>query len=267
MDNYPEKKKLSVKRRLLYGTVIVVGGLLLLWVVLTNVIFKSYTVPTGSMAGTVLVGDYILCNPVSYLPGTLPERGTVITFVFPGNRDEVEADVFQYYLKRCVAVAGDVLEVRDGYVYTNGVKEALPPHAQFQASPHYNPEYDAFLTFPEGAGYTRNNWGPMRVPKKGDVITLDDRNLREWQVFVEREGHSIQKDGMLIKIDGNVASSYTVERDYVFGMGDNRNDAQDSRYWGFIPVENIREIPVLVAFSKSHDGEGIRWDRIGTEIE
>ncbi len=85
MDDYSEKKEHSVKRRLWYGAVFVVGGLLLLWFLLTSVIFKSYNVPTGSMAGTVLSGDYILCSPVSYPPGTLPERGTVITFIFPGK--------------------------------------------------------------------------------------------------------------------------------------------------------------------------------------
>ena len=267
MDNHSEKKKISVKRRLFYGAVFVLGGLLLLWVVITSVIFNSFRVPIGSMMGTILPGDYILCKPTSYPPGRLPERGTVIAFIFPGNRDEVEADVFQYYLKRCVAVAGDMLEVRDGYVYIDGVKETLPPHAQFQASPHYSPERDQYVTFPAGVGYTRDNWGPMRVPKKGDVIPLDATNVREWQIFVEREGHSVQKDGVLIEIDGSPVRSYTVERDYVFGMGDNRNDSQDSRYWGFIPVENITDIPVLVAYSKSPDEEGMRWERIGAEIE
>jgi signal peptidase I len=89
----------------------------------------------------------------------------------------------------------------------------------------------------------------MRIPKEGDKIMLNDSTYREWAVFIQREGHDISQDGTIIRIDGEPVDSYTVERDYVFGMGDNRNNSEDSRYWGFVPKENVVGSPIMVYWS------------------
>lgn len=67
----------------------------------------------------------------------------------------------------------------------------------------------------------------------------------EWETFIRREGHNVGFDGMNMVIDGKPAQQYTVGRDYVFGMGDNRNNSLDSRYWGFIPKESIIGTPMV----------------------
>ena len=170
-------------------------------------------------------------------------------------------------MHRCVAVAGDMLEVRDSYAYVNGVKEIPPEEVQFIQHPKYSLKRDQYVTFPAGMNYSRDSWGPMRIPKKGDVIPLHANNYTAWRVFIAREGHSSTLDGQIIKIDGKIVNSYTVEQDYVFGMGDNRNDSQDSRYFGFIPVRSITGIPFMVYFSQSSEGKGIRWERILKGIE
>ena len=268
---------------------------LLIVMVINGLLIASFVVPTGSMENEVMAGDFLFVNkfiyggsspqtipffntPLPYfrLPGLRdPARNDVIVFIYPGARDQAEPTDFQYYLKRCVATYGDTLQVRDGVVHINGVAQPFPPNAKVERK-GLQPE-DHLNTFPPGAGYTRDNWGPMRIPKAGDVIPLNDSTFEAWRVFILREGHTLERNGEIMVLDGKPATSYTVERNYVFGMGDNRNNSEDSRYWGFIPVENVVGTPLMVYWSwdvgpfgdapLGHKIANIRWGRIFTGID
>lgn len=269
----PARSKKLLKR-LLLGTAVVISAVVLVMFLLINVVYQSYRVPTSSMEGTVLQGDYILANSASFVDGELPGRGTLCVFRFPGRRDEVVPAEEQKYLFRCVAVAGDTLEMRDGVLYVNGEKEIPVPGVQSREHPGYNPERDQYRTFPTGMGFTCQNWGPMRIPKAGDHLSLNidstvsaDELFRRWNVFIGREGHVLEQSATGLNVDGERVLSYTVEKDYVFYLGDNRNDSQDSRYFGFGAAEDIIGISFLVYFSVSSEDGGVRWDRIAAGIE
>jgi len=73
--------------------------------------------------------------------------------------------------------------------------------------------------------------------------------LGQWEVFIAREGHEVRLSGDTILVDGTPTDSYTVARDYVFAMGDNRDNSLDSRYWGYVPVEDIIGTPMIVYWS------------------
>lgn len=242
-------------------------GALIIVMIVNGLLIQSFVVPTESMQNEVMAGDFVFVNrflyggstpqtipflnvPLPYLrlPGLRdPEKNDVIVFIYPGHRDEVEPQEFQYYLKRCVAVAGDTLQVKGGVVYVNGVRETTPENLTRDPS---KPDGPDSRIFPVGKGYTRDNWGPMRIPKEGDVIPLPSVDSAiMWRYFIEREGHAFGTDGQIVTIDGKIADSYTVERDYVFGMGDNRDNSEDSRYWGFIPMENVVGTPLIVYWS------------------
>lgn len=293
-----EQKKPETASEHVFSWVKTLVNAIVVVMIVNGVLIASFVVPTGSMEGTVLAGDFVFVNrfifrpstpqvvpfinqPIPYLslPGwRKPKQGDVIVFIFPGNRDEVKSQTFDYYLKRCIAVAGDNLQIKRDSVFVNGTYFPLPEHAQFDGSQPTNEEFEKIRTFPPGRGFTRSNYGPLRIPKEGDIIKLTPENLREWETFIRREGHSVAMSGSSILVDGNPVTSYTVQRDYVFGMGDNRYNSLDSRYWGFIPEEDVIGTPMVVYWSwKNRDPfdnelplleklKNIRWGRFGTLI-
>lgn len=269
--------------------------------IINGLALASFTVPTGSMERTVMAGDFLFVNKFIYGPSTpqiipfinmplpyyklppimAPEQGDVIVFVFPGNREETTPQNFEYYLKRCVAVAGDILQIRQSKVYVNNIEFALPEYGQFV---NWTPEMRSLMhendrsqTFPLGRGFSRDDYGPIRIPKEDDVIALTDANFDEWAVFIAREGHTVNT--ALRTVDGMPITTYTVQRDYVFGMGDNRDNSLDSRFWGFIPEEAVVGTPMVVYWSWEVDDAQsgrhlslfqrlgtLRWRRFGKII-
>ncbi len=265
------------------------------FLVLNNFVIASFLVPTGSMENEVMTGDLLFVNKFIYggtSPRNIPftnvrlpwfrvpgfrdvERGDVIVFVFPGYRDEVAPEDFTFYLKRCVALPGDTLRVVNRVLYVNGVAAPLPRNMKFSYRSSYGSVVDDRI-FPKGAQWSEENYGPIVIPKKGMVVHLDRETIDAWDTFIRREGHTVSTDQGRIVIDGKDATEYTVQRDYLFGMGDHRDNSLDSRYWGFIPKDNLvgtplivywswdTEIPIYNIFAKL---ASVRLDRIGTVIK
>lgn len=280
------------------------AGAIVVVTIINGLALASFVVPTGSMENTVLTGEYLFVNKFIFGPSTPqiipiinlplpyyktpplrdPKQGDIIVFIFPGEREQVKSKEFTYYLKRCIAVSGDTVQVKNDSVYVNGVQFHLPEKGKYDEMAHGGlpPEsiaaQESMRTFPEGLGYTASNYGPLRIPKKGDVLQLSRENIRQWKVFIRREGHNVNEREGNITIDGKIATSYTVERDYVFGMGDNRWNSLDSRFWGFIPKQDVVGTPMMVYWSmETQDTYGneysflqrlahIRWSRLGTII-
>jgi signal peptidase I len=203
-------------------------------------------------------------------------RGDVIVFVFPGMRDEVRPEDFTFYLKRCVGLPGDTILIRNRVLYVNGAMQPLPRNVLFDRGwslPQNDPDD---RIFPAGYGWNEDWYGPLVVPRRDMVIPLNAQNFRAWRVFIEREGHLAALIAGTVLIDGKPATSYTVQRDYLFGMGDHRDNSLDSRYWGFVPKENLVGTPVIVYWSWNSDlplydifGRlaSVRWGRIGSLIK
>lgn len=288
-----KKQKQQTPAQQIWSWVKTIVGAVIVVMFINGLFVASFVVPTGSMENTVMTGDFLFVNEFVFGPSTpqlipflniplpyyqfpaprQPKQGDVIVFIYPGDRDEVKPKVFQYYLKRCIATAGDTLQIIGHRVLVNNKEFRLPPNGTYDPMVPETPA-EKWMTFPEGRGYTRNNYGPIRIPKKGDVINLTPENCKEWEFFIKKEGASFDFDGTKFTIDGKVTNSYVVRRDYVFGMGDNRDHSLDSRYWGFIPVKNVVGTPMMVYWSwESRDEYGnelgvfdklgkIRWNRI-----
>lgn len=261
-------------------------------------LFEAFRIPTGSMEKTLLVGDFLLVTKFTYgatsprnipftdiripyfkLPGFKePQKGDIIVFDFPGDRDELESKEVVNYIKRCVATPGDSIQVIDKKLYVNGQILPNPANVQFdnvkRPQNFVNPRM-----FPKGEKWNEDWYGAIRVPKKGDKIKIDSSNYDGWKMFVMKEKHAIRMtvDRKVFVDDKELPEGeYTVERDYLFMMGDNRNNSLDSRFWGFMPVENIVGEALLIywswdpsiSFFNFLDLVGsTRWERIGNMIK
>ena len=137
------------------------------------------------------------------------------------------------------------------------------------------PDLDYTDLFPTGykMGWTRDNYGPIWIPKKGATIRLTGRNLALYHRCIrnyENNKLEIMADGKIL-INGQPADSYTFQYDYYWMMGDNRHNSADSRSWGFVPEDHIVGKPILVWLSIDKDRSlfdgGIRWERMFRTVE
>src|SRR5687767_13341589 len=161
----------------------------LLFLLIRTFFVEAFKIPSGSMEGTLLVGDFLLVNKLVYgaeLPLThkrfpalrSPQRGDVIVFSYPVNPST-------NFVKRVVGIAGDTVEMQDGVLIRNGGR-VHEPYVR-RTSPNSDPAGDEFRwqrdflvksaqAEPRGYHPSRNNWGPIQVPPKHLFVLGDNRD-------------------------------------------------------------------------------------------
>lgn len=244
-------------------------------------IIQNTRIPTGSMENTILVGDFVLVNKFiygssspKYIPFTEieipyfrlpafkdPKAKDIVVFEYPGDRDQLVADELGVnYVKRCIGVPGDTIEIRNKVVFVNGNEFWKPSFIKY-----YQGRFGNYLSpkprgitepriFPKGVQWNEDNYGPLVIPKKGMTMPLNRYNVEQWRTIIDREfgRRVVELKGAVVTIDGNPVSSYTFKKDYYFMMGDNRDDSLDSRFWGLVPRDFVVGEAFITLFS---------WDR------
>jgi signal peptidase I len=182
---------------------------------------QNYVIPSGSMENTLLIGDHLVVDRISLAPPTKwmplvhyrePRRGDITVFYKPVAEPQPDADGNpQYFIlvKRLVGVPGDHIHLRDGIVYINGVAQPPPKEGSDDSGAGDSIFLDEFPSEP-----------PPIIPGVPDSWVVDFPN------------HVV--DGDLV-----------VPPDMYFMMGDNRHNSLDSRYWGFVPRQNIVGRPLF----------------------
>lgn len=131
------------------------------------------------------------------------------------------------------------------------------------------PSFDTGI-FPHNTNWTVDNFGPITIPEKGKTVQLNQQNLPLYnRIIVNYEGNTLENNGSIIKINGEISKSYTFKQNYYWMMGDNRHRSEDSRYWGFVPEDHIVGKPVFIWMSWDTNAKGlnkIRWERLFTTV-
>ncbi len=231
---------------------------------------QAVEVPTGSMQNTILIGDHLLVNKFIFAPGkTLPflpqreiERGDIIVFKYPGNKLDPRSDYERSqpsppyttnFVKRVIGLPGDLIEVHDEQVFING----QPLSERRVAARNYADD----LSTPES-----EDGKPLEIlsapPGAGSYTVYTDSSM-------QRDGEfKFGLKGKPVRVPDNA----------YFVMGDNRDNSQDSRFWGFVSRDLIvgRAMFVYWSYDKSASSSGnflldflrnTRWRRTGTMVK
>jgi signal peptidase I len=253
---------------------------------------EAVGIPSRSMVGTLLPGDYTFVNKFCYgvfSPRTIPFTDLRIPFLkfLPGYSSPSTGDIIvfemagispdaapQYFVKRIAALPGQTVEVAQKRIYINGTRRPELERSTDVLS-LLRGDVEPGI-FPKGKPYNRDWWGPEVVPFKGMRIEITMDNLDEWRSFMEREGRPIHftREGK-IAIDGMKGNEYVVENDYYFVLGDNRDNSEDSRYLGYVSSKGIIGSPFIIYWSWDATIPftsplrlfgSIRWDRLFSTV-
>lgn len=258
-----------------------------LFVVMQIFLFSSFKIPSNSMEPGLIAGDYVLVNKlipgarlfnvfaslrgeqvqIVRLPGLREIRRNdvvVFNYPYPNNLDRIEMHMMKYYIKRCLGVPGDSLSIVNGYYRVNGIFE---PVGNIEGQELFSVQSNKMLkdaglywSFPKDSLISWNvkNFGPLYLPRKGDVIDMNRENISIYRKLIEWETGQ--------KLDPRIVS-YTFQKNYYFVAGDRIEDSQDSRYWGLLPEEFIVGKATFIWRSMNPQTRGVRWDRICSRIE
>lgn len=232
---------------------------------------ETSRVPTGSMERTIMVGDFLFVNKFIYgassprnipftnvvlpyyqLPAiSEPEKGDIFVFEYPGDRDVITPTEVLSYVKRCVAEPGDTLTIVNKVIFINGKELHRPENIQYLMPQILPKSYTRPDIFPKGSGWNKDQYGPIVIPKKGDIIKLTPENIETYRTLINRnyKREVVKVMSGNIYIDGKIVTEYEIPQDYYFAIGDNRDDSSDSRYWGFVPREKIVGEALMIYWS------------------
>jgi signal peptidase I len=190
----------------------------------TTFLLQAFKIPSSSMEDTLLIGDHLMVDKVSYGPGgiwswLLPyqqvQHDQIIVFRYPREPDT-------YFVKRIIGLPGDRIHLENKRVFRNG--QALPDAYAVHKAGYFEEFRDNFPNFSSGLGYP------------------------DWMEEVPQH----TRDGDIVVPEGQY-----------FVMGDNRDLSSDSRYWGFVPRENIVGKPLLLYWSYESSSEDYRESGMG----
>ena len=303
------------------------------------------TIPVLRKRSYIKGGEY----PFFRFPGFQKiKRNDIVVFSWPvdtlvdilnpyGGTYYKPIDKKSNYVKRCVGLPGDSIEVKDGRVWVNGVQNELPDRAKLQFSYGFktngplspsvfkrlgitdgvgvDPETKSYYyvpaateeaaaqlaensnvtevfrykaepgewdptAFPRDDRYPWNHdyFGPLYIPQKGATVAIDQNTIPLYRRIIEvYEGSELGVDnrislsGNQVLLNGEPLTEYTFKMDYYWMMGDNRNNSQDARNWGFVPFNHVVGKPVFIWMSIDGINNGMsnwkfKWERFFTTV-
>jgi signal peptidase I len=201
--------------------------------ILRSFVVEPFRIPSGSMMPTLLIGDFILVNKFAY-GLRLPVAHT--KFFEIGEPERGDVMVFRFprdpsidYIKRVIGLPGDVIGYRDKVIYVNG------------------------------APIGQQRLGRYTGVGSGEVMTGASLRLEDLQ--------GVQHEILVREAAPNLSGEFRVPEGHFFMVGDNRDNSNDSRFWGVVPEQNIVGKAFMVWMNWDSKNGGVSWDRIGRSIQ
>lgn len=258
-------------------------------------LYSTCKIVSTSMNPTLQPGDYVYVNKMCYgirifdfikaikgedivikryLNTSSIDRGDVIVShnPYPLVNNKIDIDMSKYYVKRCIGIAGDIIEICDGSYVVNGNEYDWCNRSSKIIDLDINVPNDILDTFPydDNYGWTIISFGPLYIPKRGDTIQITDSNMKLYGNLInwELKGElSRISDNMWINSDSQRVSKHVMNENYFFIAGDNYLNSKDSRYFGLIPESLIIGKVTKIYYSKDVYTNKVKWERIGRKIQ
>ena len=258
------------------GTIIIVFFLIFF-------VVQSFVIPSGSMKRTMHIGDFLFAKKFSYgiplpmlpwvqktlipdfndnghlIEGDKPKREDIVIFLFP-------KDGKTHFVKRCVATGGDEIIYVDKHLFIH-----------FSEGDEYIKKKYPLDKIKEMRGklwvdnpYMDKYPGIQYAPENGTAFVHLAERVR-YGVDIDMHATHVEElgKGLFQTKTGNVVNAFykKVEKDQYYMMGDNRDNSNDSRFWGSVPYRLVVGKPWFIYFSWDNKKQTVRWDRLGTFIE
>lgn len=217
----------------------------------------SYTVNTGAQLD--IPGLY---NTYGFLPVREMQTDKGFVYMFQGLTNKTAAEI---------KALPSVIDMEESIFPKDSATIQYKLNADKSA---YTKSIDTTQSiFPINKPWNQDWYGPLRIPKKGDVVAINKETLPTYRWIISEYEHNnlVERDG-LIFINGQQATNYTIKQDYYMMIGDNRDASLDARFFGFVPEENIVGKPIFTwmslqgVFKDSSSSYQapfkVRWDRM-----
>ena len=284
--NYYLDKAMDVFLYTSFAVIFIVGGYYLGRIFVAD----QFIIPSDSMAPTLQVGDRVwvdkliagarIYNDIDSVNNSNLQswrtrgirkvrRNDIVIFNYPINKKKIAFKINYVYAKRCVALPGDSISGVDGYYKNSNHKGTLgnkEVQDEFNRIPEKMLPEKGKYTIPrayERFPWTIKNFGPLYVPRKGDVIHLNADNVLFYSLVLEFETgkkFTVSPNGEVLA-DGTPMDYHIFTHDYYFTCGDNVMNSRDSRYWEFVPEEYIVGVVDFIPYSIDKVTDEFRWDR------
>lgn len=219
---------------------------------------RAYVIYPTNQQQIALIQDYLL-------DAQKLEKGglQILTYGIPPEKVEQSGLQFQEVLSNKLPIS---LTIADADKFRNS--------KMFDSVTKFTSQSEGTRIFPHNNElWTADNLGPIHIPAKGEVVQINLETLPLYKgIITDYEHNTLEVKGTSILINGEPATTYTIQQDYYYMMGDNRHNSEDSRYWGFVPADHIVGKPVFIWMSMDPNVplgklfDKIRWERLFTTV-
>ena len=259
--------------------------------------FDRFRIPTHSMEPTLIPGDNILVckwlmgariyTDFNFSPegaelksrrmkGTRSiRRNDIVVFNRANRHGGISFVINDVYCKRCVALPGDTISIVNGYYKNNHYKGQLGSYVE-QKTLSETPDSmlrqnHTLRAMPKERhfNWTIRHFGPMYVPRKGDVVRMSPETATLYKMIIEWEtgaNLSVDWDQGKVFSNGKTMETHEFAHNYYFMAGDCVSNSDDSRYKGLVPEEYVVGIVTHILYSRHPESGKIRWDRIWRKV-